>query len=112
MASPWADPWYKHFILFYESPYFVELLRNTFIISFHKLIFGTVPPIMMALMLNECRSPWFKNLIQTVSYMPHFLSWVIIYGILLAFLSKVREGSMRESGMWEPLQGCMRFRRR
>lgn len=87
-ASPWADPWYKHFKLFYDSPYFSELLLNTFLISFYKLIFGTLPPIVMALMLNECRSTWFRNLIQTLSYMPHFLSWVIIYGILLAFLSQ------------------------
>ncbi|MEF3303482.1 ABC transporter permease [Paenibacillus sp. GYB003] len=88
LASPWADPWYKHFQFFYDSPYFTELLRNTFIISFYKMAFGTVPPILMAIMLGECRSRWFKHVIQTISYMPHFLSWVIIYGILLAFLSQ------------------------
>lgn len=88
VASPWADPWYKHFQFFFESPYFSQLLVNTVLISLYKLFFGMVPPIVMALLLNECRILWFKRLIQTLSYMPHFLSWVIIYGILIAFLSK------------------------
>lgn len=88
LASPWADPWYKHFKFFYDSPYFTQLLVNTFVISFYKLIFSTIPPIVLALLFNECRKRWFKSVIQTLSYMPHFLSWVIIYGILLAFLSQ------------------------
>lgn len=88
LSSPWADPWYKYFQQFYESPYFSQLLINTITISFYRLLFGTVPPILMVLLFNECRTNWFRNLIQTISYMPHFLSWVIIYGILLAFLSQ------------------------
>lgn len=88
MASPWADPWNKHFLTFFESPYFYQLLRNTILISVYKLIFGIVPPILMAILLNECRVRWFKSLVQTLTYMPHFLSWVIIYGILIALLSQ------------------------
>ncbi|MGG1516077.1 ABC transporter permease subunit [Paenibacillus oryzisoli] len=88
VGSPWAHPWYKHFHTFYESPYFGELLWNTFIISFYKLLFGTMPPILLALLLNECRTAWFKGLIQTLTYMPYFLSWVIIFGILLSLLSE------------------------
>ncbi|RKN85699.1 sugar ABC transporter permease [Paenibacillus ginsengarvi] len=88
LSSPWADPWYKYFQQFYESPYFSQLLTNTFLISVYKLVFGMVPPIILAILLNECRVKWFKSLIQTLSYMPHFLSWVIIYGILLMFLSQ------------------------
>ncbi len=88
LGSPWADPWYKYFQQFYESPYFTQLLTNTFLISVYKLIFGMVPPIILAILLNESRVRWFKTLIQTLSYMPHFLSWVIIYGILLMFLSQ------------------------
>lgn len=88
LASPWADPWYKHFLFFYNSPYFSELLINTSLISLYKLIFGMAPPIILAILFNECRITWFRNVIQTLSYMPHFLSWVIIYGILLAFLSQ------------------------
>ncbi|NBD24737.1 ABC transporter permease subunit [Paenibacillus sp. T1] len=87
-SSPWASPWNKHFLTFFESPYFSQLLTNTFLISVYKLIFGMVPPIAMALLLNECRIKWFRSLIQTLTYMPHFLSWVIIYGILLALLSQ------------------------
>ncbi|WP_246321076.1 ABC transporter permease [Paenibacillus germinis] len=86
--SPWADPWYKHFQVFYESPYFSELLVNTFLISVYKLIFGMFPPLALAILLNECRVRWFKSAIQTLSYMPHFLSWVIIYGICLMLLSE------------------------
>jgi putative aldouronate transport system permease protein len=88
LGSPWADPWYKYFLQFYESPYFAQLLTNTFLISVYKLLFGMVPPIILAILLNETRVRWFKTLIQTLSYMPHFLSWVIIYGILLIFLSQ------------------------
>lgn len=88
MGSPWADPWYKHFEAFFNSPYFSQLMVNTFVISMYKLVFGTIPPILMALLLNECRVRWFKTIVQTLTYMPHFLSWVIIYGILLALLSQ------------------------
>ncbi|OPH50620.1 polysaccharide ABC transporter ATP-binding protein [Paenibacillus ferrarius] len=88
VSSPWANPWYKHFQTFYDSPYFTQLLTNTFLISFYKLAFGIFPPILLALLLNEARIVWFKNLIQTLTYMPYFLSWVIIYGILIAFLSE------------------------
>lgn len=88
MDSPWADPWYKHFQMFVDSPYFTQLLTNTILISVYKIIFGMVPPIILALLLNECRVKWFKSLVQTLSYMPHFFSWVIIYGILIALLSQ------------------------
>ncbi|MFD0867637.1 sn-glycerol-3-phosphate transport system permease protein ugpA [Chlamydia abortus] len=88
VKSPWADPWNKHFLTFFESPYFYQLLRNTILISVYKLIFGIFPPIIMALLLNECRVRWFRSLVQTLTYMPHFLSWVIIYGILIALLSQ------------------------
>jgi len=88
MASPWASPWYKHFQTFYTSPYFGQLINNTLLISLYKLAFGIVPPIVLALLLNECRTRWFRSLIQTLSYMPYFLSWVIIYGISVAMLSE------------------------
>ncbi|WP_083689576.1 ABC transporter permease subunit [Paenibacillus sp. FSL H7-0331] len=85
--SPWADPWYKHFKYFYDSPYFSQLLVNTFLISLYKLVFGMIPDMLVAILLNECRISWYKRWVQTLSYMPHFLSWVIIYGIVTAFLS-------------------------
>ncbi|SDC92997.1 putative aldouronate transport system permease protein [Paenibacillus sp. UNCCL117] len=88
LGSSWADPWYRHFETFYNSPYFGQLLTNTLLISIYKLVFGTIPPIVMALLLNECRVRWFKSLVQTLTYMPHFLSWVIIYGIMLALFGQ------------------------
>jgi putative aldouronate transport system permease protein len=88
VGSSWANPWYKHFLYFYESPYFTQLLSNTLLISVYKLVFGTIPPIILALLLNECRVRWFKSLVQTLTYMPYFLSWVIISGILIALLSQ------------------------
>ncbi len=86
--SPWSDPWNKYFLQFFNSPYFTEILGNTLLISIYKLIFGTLPPIFLAILFNECRSRWLKKWVQTISYMPHFLSWVIIYGIVIALLSE------------------------
>ncbi|MFD2334605.1 ABC transporter permease [Cohnella sp. GCM10020058] len=86
--SPWADPWYKHFQTFYESPYFWQLLTNTLLISLYKLLFGMVPGIALAVLLNEIKNKIFQRFVQTVTYLPHFLSWVIIYGICVAFLSE------------------------
>jgi putative aldouronate transport system permease protein len=88
LGSPPADPWYKHFAIFFRSPYFTQLLANTFIISLSKIAFGMFPPLILALLLNECRAGWFRRWVQTLSYMPHFLSWVIIYGILLALFGQ------------------------
>lgn len=87
MGSPWADPLFKYFLQFYESPYFSQLLTNTLLISLYKVFWGTVPSILLALLLYECRLTWLRRWVQTLSYMPHFLSWVIIFGIALAFLS-------------------------
>lgn len=88
LHSPWADPWYKHFKTFFDSPYFTQLLSNTLLISLYKLAFGMAPGIILAILIHECRSSWLKRWVQTLSYMPHFLSWIIIYGISLAFLSE------------------------
>ncbi|MBD0381534.1 ABC transporter permease [Paenibacillus sedimenti] len=102
LGSSWADPWYKYFQQFVESPYFTQLMSNTFVISLYKIVFGTIPPIVMALLLYECRFKRFKSFIQTLSYMPHFLSWVIIYGIALAFFSEssgVVNKWIKEAGM-------------
>ncbi|MGN7385051.1 MULTISPECIES: ABC transporter permease [unclassified Paenibacillus] len=83
--SPWVG--FKHFEEIFQSADFYLLLRNTLVISVFKIILGMVPDIMLALILNEIGSRWFKRTIQTISYMPHFLSWVIIYGLALAFLA-------------------------
>lgn len=87
-SSPWADPWNKYFLQFFHSPYFSQILMNTVLISFYKLVFGTIPPILLALLFNECKNRWLRKWVQTLSFMPHFLSWVIIYGIAIALLSE------------------------
>lgn len=84
-GSDWVG--LKHFREIFQSNDFYILLRNTLVISVFKIVFGMIPDIMLALILNEVGSRWFKRTIQTISYMPHFLSWVIIYGLALAFLS-------------------------
>ncbi|WP_022919434.1 ABC transporter permease [Ruania albidiflava] len=88
LDSPWADPWYSHFAAFVTSPYAGQLIRNTLVISVYKLVFGTVAAIGVALLFNECRVRWFRRWVQTLSYMPHFLSWVVVYGVAVALLSQ------------------------
>ena len=87
-GSRWADPWYANFLSFFDSPYFGQLLGNTLIISFGKMLFTIIPSILLAILLTECRSRMFKSVVQTVSYMPHFLSWVVVYAVFYAMLSQ------------------------
>jgi len=77
----------KHFQSFFSSYYFGRLLTNTFLISGYKLLFGFPAPIVFALMLNEVMRIKFKKIVQTISYLPHFLSMVIISGMVISLLS-------------------------
>lgn len=77
----------RHFQDFFKSYYFWRLIENTLLISGYKLLFGFPLPIILALMLNEVARAKFKKFIQTISYLPHFLSWVIISGMVVALLS-------------------------
>jgi putative aldouronate transport system permease protein len=81
----WASPWvgFDHFHDLFTSPKFPELLRNTLLISAYRLVFGFPFPILFALLLNEVRKMWFRRTIQTVTYFPHFLSWVVMAGIVI-----------------------------
>ncbi len=76
---------FKHFMDFFNSVYFGRLLRNTFLISFYNLIFGFPAPIIFALLLNEVSNKVFKKTIQTVSYLPYFISLVIVCGLVADF---------------------------
>lgn len=75
----------KHFIRFFSSPYFWRLLKNTFLLSFYNLLFGFPAPIILALLLNEVKNVKFKKFTQTVTYLPHFLSLVVICGMVTDF---------------------------
>ena len=82
-GSDWVG--LKHFTRFFSSIYFVRVLKNTLIISVASLGFGFPAPIILALLLNEVRTRWFKNTVQTITYLPHFISLVVIIGLLKEF---------------------------
>ena len=71
----------KNFIWLFSKPEFIRAIRNTFAMAAINLVCGFVFPILLALFLNEIRSTRFKRTVQTVTYLPHFLSWVIVVGI-------------------------------
>ncbi len=87
VGSPWADPWYKWFKYFFTSPDFSMVMKNTLGMSFLKIAIGFPAPILFALFLNEIRSNRFKRVVQSVSYLPHFISWVVITGLVNSMLS-------------------------
>lgn len=84
--APWVG--FKYFIEFFQDSNFQSIMVNTLGISLLKLIIGFPLPIIFALLLNEIRGTRFKKLAQTISYLPHFLSWVVLGGILVTWLSK------------------------
>ncbi len=84
-GSQWVG--LKHFIRFFESPYFESTIKNTFILSAYALIVGFPIPIILALMLNSFRHKRYRKVIQTVTYAPNFISTVVMCGMLLLFLS-------------------------
>lgn len=81
--SPWVG--LDNFKAFLNDVYFLRLLRNTFSISFLSIIFGFPAPILLALLLNEIRNNKFKRTVQTISYMPYFISIVVVSGLIRAF---------------------------
>ncbi|WP_236334736.1 ABC transporter permease [Paenibacillus auburnensis] len=85
----WGGEWigFEHFRTFFDSYYFGRLLKNTLILSFYSIILGFPAPILLAILLNEVRSSKFKRVVQTVSYLPHFISIVVVVGILKTFSS-------------------------
>jgi putative aldouronate transport system permease protein len=87
----WASPWVglDHFRTFFTSVQFERLMGNTLTISLSRIIFGFPIPILFALLLNEVRLTWFKRSVQTITYFPHFLSWVIFGGIIFNLLGPV-----------------------
>lgn len=82
-GSPWVG--FYHFKRFFTDPYFFRLLKNTFSISFVYQICSNPAPIILALLLNEVRCRWFRRTVQTVSYMPHFISLVVTCSLIRYF---------------------------
>lgn len=84
-GSPWVG--LENFRKLLTAPSFSEVFANTIKISFLRLIFGFPAPILLALLLNEVGNARFKKVVQTISYLPHFLSWVVLAGIVIRILS-------------------------
>lgn len=85
LESPWVG--FEHFIRFFSSPQFFSILKNTLVLSFYALIAGFPIPIIIALLLNQSRSLRFKKIVQMTIYAPHFISIVVLCGMLTMFLS-------------------------
>lgn len=95
-STPWAtNHGFQHFLNFFKDEEFLNIMTNTLGISILKLLINFTLPIVFALLLNEVRNLRFKKFIQTITYMPHFLSWVVLGGILTTWLG--------ESGLFNEL---------
>lgn len=97
--GPWEFAGLKYFNMIFKSSTFMEILRNTLIISFMKYILLFPFFVIFALLLNEIRCGKFRKYVQIVSYMPHFLSWVVIAGIWISMLS-VSGGAVNQIMGW------------
>ena len=92
VQRPWQMPWannfgFEYFIKAFANRDFIYAIRNTIMLNFLDLIVGFPAPIILALILNELKYKRFKRVTQTIAYMPHFLSWVIIYGMAVQLLA-------------------------
>jgi putative aldouronate transport system permease protein len=85
-GSPWVG--LKNFELLFQATNTVNVIRNTFVLSLLRIIVGFPAPIILAILLNEVRKAWFKSSVQTIIYIPHFFSWVIVGGIVLSIFSQ------------------------
>lgn len=92
LGSEWVG--FDNFLTFFSSPYFGRLIRNTIVIGLLTLIFNFVTPILFALFLNEVTSSKVKRTVQTATYLPHFISLVVVCGLLVDFFS--REGLVNQ----------------
>ena len=97
--GPWEFAGLKYFDMIFKSSTFMEILRNTLIISFMKYILLFPFFVIFALLLNEIRCGKFRKYVQIISYMPHFLSWVVIAGIWISMLS-VSGGAVNQIMGW------------
>lgn len=85
LGSPWVG--LEHFKKILSDEYFWKLVRNTLLLNVYGLIFGFPAPIILALLLNEVRNQVFKRFVQSVSYLPHFISTVVVAGMIVNFLT-------------------------
>lgn len=86
LGSAWVGA--KHFMDFFRDPYFLRLLKNTLAISILSIVFGFPAPVIFALLLNEIRSTGFKKVVQTTTYLPHFISMMVVCGMIVTFTGR------------------------
>jgi putative aldouronate transport system permease protein len=86
LGSPWAG--FVHFQGFFNSYYFVRIVRNTLLLNLYILVFGFPLPIILAILLNEVRLQFARRFVQTVSYLPHFISIMVVCGIIIDFTGR------------------------
>ena len=87
MGSPWSDPLFKNFMRFFNSFQCKTTIRNTLWLSLYSMLAGFPIPIMLALMINQITAKRFRKGFQTILYLPHFISTVVMVGLLLIWLS-------------------------
>lgn len=88
LDSPWASHYgFEHFLSFFQSYYFWRLIKNTLVISISTLIFGFPAPIILALLINEVKHRKYKSIVQSLVYIPHFISMVVICSMVVLFVS-------------------------
>ncbi|PRX73474.1 putative aldouronate transport system permease protein [Cohnella sp. SGD-V74] len=100
LHSPWVG--LDNFKLLFSTPTTIQIIRNTLALSLLSIVAGFPFPILLAVLLNEVRRMWFKKIVQTLVYLPHFFSWVIVSGIVVTIFSQ-QNGVV--SGLWESLTG-------
>ncbi len=86
-GSHWADPWFKHFLKFFNSFQFETTIRNTLLINLYSMVVTFPLPIILAILINQMRNGRYRKAFQTITYMPHFISTVVMVGMILMFLS-------------------------
>ncbi len=89
LQGVWGSPWIgaQEFTQFFQSPYFWPVIRNTLTLGLYSLAIGTPVTIILALLLNEVKHLWFKKAVQTITFLPYFISTVVMIGMLDIFLS-------------------------
>ncbi|WP_438433217.1 ABC transporter permease [Gorillibacterium sp. sgz500922] len=97
----WGSPWvgFEHFQEIFRNHDFYRLLKNTLLLNLYQMLFAFPAPIVLALLLNEVKSRGFQRFVQTTMYLPHFVSWVIMSGLVIYFLSPT-SGIMGEISSW------------
>ncbi|MGG1516009.1 ABC transporter permease subunit [Paenibacillus oryzisoli] len=100
----WHSPWVgmDNFRVLFSTPVTLQIIRNTLVLSLLSIFVGFPFPILLAIMLNEVKTMWFKKIVQTLVFLPHFFSWIIVAGIIVTVFSQ-QAGTV--NALWQVLFG-------